>query len=190
MWQGETAVIIASGASLTQEDVNYCKGKARVAVVNDNYRLAPWADLLYACDMEWWDFHQPDFAGEKWTCDGEAAKKHGINYIAGHSRAGISLDPSYIHYGGNSGFQCCNLLVHRGVKKIILLGFDFQETGGKKHWFGDHPFPLHNMRNWANYTKHFNDAAQQFQQAGVEVVNCSRASALSCFRVSTIQAEI
>jgi hypothetical protein len=48
-------VCVASGHSLTKEDVEYCKGKAKVYIVNDGYKLAPWADLLYAAhtDRDW-----------------------------------------------------------------------------------------------------------------------------------------
>ena len=53
-WVDETAVCIASGPSLTQADVDYVRGKARVIVVNNGYLLAPWADVLYAADARWW----------------------------------------------------------------------------------------------------------------------------------------
>lgn len=189
-WKGKTAVAIASGASLTQEDIDYCKDKARVCVVNDNYRLAPWADLLYACDLQWWDYHKPDFAGQKWTVDDEAAQKYNLNHITGHSRSGLSLDRSFIHFGRNSGFQLLNLLAHAGVSRILLLGYDFQETAGKKHWFGSHPFPLHNMNDWRNSLRAINDASKDFNTLGIEVVNCSRNSAITAYRRSTVQEEL
>lgn len=53
----DTIVCVASGESLTRADVNYCRGKARVLAINDNYRIAPWADWLYACDGRWWDVY-------------------------------------------------------------------------------------------------------------------------------------
>ena len=45
-WVGDPAVVIASGPSLTQDYVDYCRGRAWVVVVNDNSRRAPWADVL------------------------------------------------------------------------------------------------------------------------------------------------
>jgi len=65
-------VLVASGPSLTQEQVDQCKGKATVMVINDNYKLAPWADHHYACDQHWWQWHEDDpdllaFKGKKWT---------------------------------------------------------------------------------------------------------------------------
>jgi hypothetical protein len=55
VWAGETAVLVASGPSLCPSDVDRVRGRARVIAVNDGYRLAPWADVLYACDRRWVD---------------------------------------------------------------------------------------------------------------------------------------
>ena len=65
--RGRPCVVVASGPSLTAEDVDYCRERAAVIVVNDNYKLAPWADVLYAADPEWWDLHQgaPSFQGDR-----------------------------------------------------------------------------------------------------------------------------
>jgi hypothetical protein len=53
-----TIVCIASGPSLTREDVDACRGAAGVVLaVNDTITYAPWADVLYACDRRWWQEH-------------------------------------------------------------------------------------------------------------------------------------
>jgi len=41
LWPGETFVCLASGPSLTQADVDYCRGKARVIAIKDVLHLAP-----------------------------------------------------------------------------------------------------------------------------------------------------
>ena len=76
-------VCVASGPSLIQEDIEYCKGKAKIYVVNDCHKIAPFADLLYAADTQWWEYYNgvPDFNGEKWTVSHEAHLKFGINRI-------------------------------------------------------------------------------------------------------------
>ena len=67
--------IIASGPSLTKEDVDAVRG-LNVIVINTSYWLAPWADILYACDGHWWDWHYENtdwkakldaFENKKWT---------------------------------------------------------------------------------------------------------------------------
>ena len=77
-WSGETVVVIATGPSLTAEDVDYCRGKARVIAINDAYTLAPWADALYATDAKWWHWHRgvASFTGAKWSMEHSAWGTH------------------------------------------------------------------------------------------------------------------
>jgi hypothetical protein len=175
----KTAVCIASGPSLTQEDVNYCRGKAKVYVVNDCYKLAPWADVLYACDLEWWNHHKgvPDFKGEKWTLTQAAAKKYSLNFINVLFNTTWSFSSDFVASGGNSGFQCLNLAVNQGAERVILLGYDMK-SGIKKHWFGDHPGALNRGSNYTSWIKHF-VRATEFIPANV--INCTRDTALHCF---------
>jgi hypothetical protein len=80
------AICIASGPSLTGDDLALCKQSGRtVYAVNDVYKVAPWADVLYAADTDWWDYHQgvPDFQGERWGCDPRCCDRWGLNYIPG-----------------------------------------------------------------------------------------------------------
>lgn len=169
-------------------------GKAiRTIAVNDCWRIAPHADLLYAADHAWWEVHSgvPDFAGERWTQDKskgiETAKRWGLRCVRSESRPGLSFDPTFIHQGGNSGFQVLNLAVLFGAARILLLGFDMQWSGGKSHWFGDHPAPLRNPNNFKAYRAAFDQAAPQLKDAGIEVINCSVETALTCFPRARIQ---
>ena len=50
LWPNSTVVCIGTGPSLTQADVDLCCSQARVIAVNDAYRMAPLADVLYAAD--------------------------------------------------------------------------------------------------------------------------------------------
>lgn len=177
-FKGETVVVVASGPSLSSADVEHCRGKARVAVINDNYKIAPWADLLYAADKPWWDFHQPEFAGQKWTQDEAAAALYGLKWVNGQWAPGISHSQNFIHYGYNSGFQCVNLVYLMGAKRILLLGFDMQRTAKKTHWFGDHPQELHRHADYGRWARTMDKAARRYEKAGIEVVNCSRETAL------------
>lgn len=184
-FKGETVVVVASGASLLAEDVEYCRGKAKIAVINDNYKLAPWAHLLYAADFGWWEYHHAavdDFGGQKWTQDERAAKNYGLNWVAGYWHPGISDDQRFIHYGYNSGFQCVNLVYLMGAIRILLLGFDMQRTKKKSHWFGDHPAPLHKHPNYTQWARTMDKAARRYEKRGVEVINCSRETALKEYK--------
>lgn len=69
---GGTVVCIASGPSLTTDDVEYVRGKATVIAVNDavlwasdppvnkwkDYRAeSTWADVIFSVDQNWWGDH-------------------------------------------------------------------------------------------------------------------------------------
>lgn len=174
-------VVVASGPSLTAADVDYCRGRAAVVVVNDNYRLAPWADALYAADPEWWDHHRgvPEFAGLRVTQDAGAARRWRLQYIECRRAAGFSLDAGIVHAGDNSGFQALNLAVLYGGRPIVLLGFDMQMRGAQRHWFGDHPGELNKASPYGHFAHAFNEAAQRHPD--VEILNATRDSALECW---------
>lgn len=90
-----------------------------------------------------------------------------------------------IHEGGNSGYQAINLAFHTGAKRIVLLGFDMQRTDGKAHWFGNHPGNMQVPSPYADWLHKFEQLAADLKVQGVEVLNCTRETALTCFeRVS------
>jgi hypothetical protein len=168
----KTAFCIASGPSLRKEDVDLCQNRGEVIVVNDCYKLAPWADVLYACDYDWWQAHDgaKGFEGEKMTWSAEANEKMGIPRV------------EFEYTGGNSGFQALLLAVKRGAKRVFLLGYDMKRgADGKSHWFGDHPGALNRGSNYKDWCDNFARWAPKLEEMGVEVINCSRDSALTCF---------
>jgi hypothetical protein len=173
--------IIASGPSLTAEDVDSLKGQC-VICINDNYLRAPWADVLYACDGQWWNGTATElkaFKGRKITQDKEAADKYVLEYIESVDAPGLSRDPSYIHKGSNSGIQAINLACHFGARRIVLLGYDMQATGGKSHWFGEHP---NNFRSsWHRWLPLYERVAADARQMDIEIINATRETALTCF---------
>lgn len=90
--------------------------------------------------------------------------------------------PGSIAGGSNSGYQVINLAAQFGARRIILLGYDFKRTGGKSHWHGDHPRPLGNLGNLRMWCEHMGLLARDLAAAGIDVVNASRETALTCFR--------
>jgi hypothetical protein len=172
-------------------------------VVNDAYKLLPWAESLYAADRRWWEAHHgcPSFTGEKWMPKSSAfntsakllAKKYGINVIPGEWRSGFSRNPTHIHFGnhgqGNSGFQAVNLAILLGATRIILCGFDMREVDGRKHFFGSHPRGLNPNQNFSGWRKGFADAAKALP-SGVEIINATPGSALTCFPFMDLQEAI
>lgn len=179
------AICIASGHSLNIKDVEYCRGKGKVYVVNDGYKLAPWADVLYAADTDWWDYHEgvKQFNGERWTCAKASSLKYDINHIDYKPQEKWSNSSDWIATGGNSGFQIVNLAEIHGATKIILLGYDMGYTD-KKHWFGEHPAKINRPSRYDEWIKRFNDA-KPFIKA--EVINCTPNSNLKCFPMAKLR---
>lgn len=193
--EDRTAVLIASGPSLTKAQVHdikyaWCDHPLWVMGVNDTYRIAPWIDTLYACDPQWWDVHidavRKCYIDELVTQDRGAAERYGLWHINSMStnadpKRALSNDSGYIHTGSHSGYQLLNIAYLRGAKKIILVGYDCTMMNGKRHWFGNHPEGLNRNSNYGPWVAHYRRAATQLENHGIEVINCSPGSAIDCF---------
>ncbi len=189
-WSGETVVCIATGPSLTVEDVNACRGRSRVIAINDAHRLAPWADVLYSSDRRWWEFYKgvPGFAGMKYGIGSAPSKKNGfppslgIRVLRNTGYHGLELAHDGLRNGKNSGYAAINLAVHFGATRILLLGYNMAHHGNKAHFFGSHPSGLNqNVNLYPSFLKAFDSIVEPLKAAGVEVINCSRESALNAF---------
>lgn len=191
LFPNATVVCLASGPSLTTEDVEYCRGKAPVIAVNDTHRMAPFADVLYACDAKWWEHHRgvPGFYGLKFALQSPAGRWPGVTVLKNDGVTGLAAEPSALCTGKNSGYQAINLAVHLGARRIVLLGYDMQSTGGKTHWFGDHPRALQQTAPYRMFLSMFDTIVQPLAALGITVLNCTRQTALKCFpRVSLEEA--
>lgn len=189
----ETTWIIASGPSLTREDCNKIRGCKAIAV-NTAYHSAPWVDVLYACDLRWWDWHYSqdemrfEFQGERWTQDEGARNKYHLKWIRSERNPGLSRDGRLIHQGANGGYQACNLAYHWGARRIRLLGFDMKAgPGGKKHFHGDHPSPMNANLPFGTWIANFQVLAKDLKSEGVEVINCTRDTDLRCFPIVPLE---
>lgn len=166
-------------------------GRCKVIVINNTWEKAPWADALYACDPQWWRHYKPTFAGQKWSqC--EEVEAFGGRRVMGREGPTLSLDPSVIAFGRNSGFQAINLALHFGAGRIVLAGFDCQSTGGKAHWHADHSVDNTGMHNptetaYQPWRKAFANAARQLRELGIPCLNASRETALTCFERTTLE---
>lgn len=190
-WPGETIVCLGGGPSLTVADVDAVQGRARVIAVNDAYKLAPWADVLYAADRRWIDWHQgvPTFTGLKYSIQANlSTMRLDWHVLRNTGFDGLELDPGALRTGFNSGYQAVNLAVHLGAARIILLGYDLCPDGMRTHWFGDHPQEIAVPSPYPQMREAFQTIVEPLKAAGVEVINCSRRTALTAFPCSTLEA--
>lgn len=181
----KTAIVIASGPSLTDEQVDAAERSGHFTiVVNSTYKKAPWAHVLYAGDFLWWktciNDVKREFKGELWTQDNATHQRWHINRMRGTNRDGLGRD--VIHLNGNSGVQAINLAYLWGYQRIYLLGFDMQlGPKGEKHWHRDHPAPMVQGQTFGEWLHKFEKVAKDLRELKIEVINLTPRSALACF---------
>ncbi len=188
LWPGSTIACLGGGPSLTQVQVDTLHGRARVIAVNDAWRLAPWVEVLYACDWRWWLKYVgvPDYSGLKVTLSnsrGHLDAHPDIQVLENTGTEGLEHDPGGLRTGRNGGYQAINLAVHLGAARILLLGYDMKpDASGRTHWFGDHDdWPTRASVFENVMLPHYAGLARELKALGVAVVNCTPGSALETF---------
>lgn len=180
-WTGRPCIIIASGPSAVLEPIPQ---GVRTIAVNNSWQLAPWADVLYASDAEWWQNGSwEEFGGLKVSRSGYPGVRKVSLRKAGHGWCNdLIMEPGVIGAGGSSAFQALNLALQFGSRKLAMVGCDCRLDLGV-HWHGSHvnglkdPYPS----TAAIWRRLFDAAAPQFAALGAEVVNCSPVSALTAY---------
>lgn len=189
-WSGQTALIVATGPSATDYDLSVPREGVRCIVIRSSWRLAPWADVLYGLDKEWWIAHQgcPEFRGLKVSPSPTACKVYGLRQVRLKPRADVLVDEIGVlgcglsSGGGHSGFQACNLAVQFGARRLVLIGFDMTLARGA-HWLpNDRGVARPDAGRVASWRQSMDACAPRFAELGVEVINASRGSALSAYR--------
>lgn len=178
LWEGKTVVVLASGPSMSKAvvDAVFSSGLPTI-VVNSTFKLAPWADMLYAADAAWWSAHPiaTEFQGLRVTVQDVC----GVLKLRCSGPDGFDPHPGAVRSGGHSGYQAVHIAMHAGAHRILLCGFDMHGT----HWHGMHEEPLRNTAEgtysrWVEAFAALRDAAVE---RNIEIMNCTPGSALSCF---------
>jgi hypothetical protein len=165
---------------MSAEVANMVRGAGRVIAVNDQYKIAPWADVLYAADFQWWHEHEAarSFAGTKVTLSVACGYDEVLLLKTGDAW-GVSEKRDTLNTCRNSGHQAMNLAYLYGATRLVLCGFDMRVVAGQEHWFGNHPVglgsPVPHLRDFAT---RMNRAIRDWDRLGVEVINTTPYSAL------------
>lgn len=163
-----------------------------MVVVNDCFRIAPWADALVALDTDWWERHGravgEQFEGEIFSPDPDVRDKFGAVFVPSTIRAGLSLSWDVAHFGADSGQWAIQIAVLHGARRILLLGYDMGDgPSGERHWFGDHPAGLRNSSPYELFLEKYATLPAWCAEHGVEIINCTRRSRLDCFPRSALR---
>jgi hypothetical protein len=207
--EGGTVICLASGPSLTVEDVEFARGKGVVIAVNDAVRLAPWADVIHSCDSTWWHKHHRamrELPGLKVRVQSGSQtvtrKLLGPKYCAGCRKPlptpqsscwckgiislfnagakGISLEQDTVCTALNSGGSAINVAVQLGAKRIVLLGYDMgPDNKGRKHFYDTDSQTI--TSSFITFRKHIATMVEPLKALGIDVWNCSRRTNLEAF---------
>jgi len=129
-------------------------------------------------DKAWWDYHRAEVTG---TFRGDL-------YSHGHRRGVECVRHAYFRQQGQNSGAGAIAVAHRfGARCVILLGYDCQYTGGRRHWHGDHPVGggSGNAGSVAKWPAQFRDLARCVP--GTQIINCSRETALTVFPLAKLE---
>lgn len=203
-WPGATVVCIAGGPSVTPQQVAlvrtwHAHGGCKVIVVNNGYMLAPWADAHYFADHRWYRWHKDKplfqaFTGERYsienagsTIDDERIVVLRNLSIVGGTMGRLSTDPTGLYTAMNGGYQAIGIAVHKGARRIVLLGYDMKPSAdGRHHWHPEHPVAMDGniYRFWR---EEYARMAPTAQTMGIEIVNATADTALDMFPQVTLE---
>ena len=151
-------------------------------MANTTFRIAPWADALFAMDPKWWKAHYREvcdvFEGERFTS------------ASLDSRFQLTRLTTKFHNYRNSGAGCVSLAVMKGACRVVMIGYDCQKDGSLSHWHGSHPAGLSDAKTVMLWPLIFDRLAKDMRRKNVQVVNASRRTALTCFERAELSAEL
>ena len=194
-WRGHSVVVVASGPSLTDEQITLIEHSVVFTIaVNNSYAKLQHPDVVYACDYLWWKLNhmkakQNIPRRQLWTQDRAAAEQFQLSHIQWEGKDG--LGKRGLRVNGNSGAGAINLAYHFGVRRILLIGMDMKlGLNGEKHWHPDHPKPMVQGQQFEEWRKKMGVLAADLKTEGVTVVNCTPGSALTCFPMGDLEQEL
>ena len=160
-----TWCLLAPGPSATAESAERVRAEGLpLGAITSAFQLAPWADFIAATDSAWWRRHPEalKLPGSKYTM-------HNVRHV---ERVKV---PGYVAVNsGVLGLECAK---RNGATRVMLLGFDMHGT----HYFGPYRNGLTNTSE-AKRRMHLTQYARwRRANPGIEVINCTPGSALTCF---------
>lgn len=176
-------VCLGSGPSLCADDVDRCYGPATVIAINDAYQLAPWADILYAPDAQWWKrtIAVPHLPLLRYTLQPDAQRyRDRVTVLPFTGQDGIDWTPMRVRTGRHGGYSAINIACHLQPSRIVLLGYDLQPSPTYQHHFADlHAVTIgRTLTRYAAWLPRYNGLAAELASHGIEIVNASRQTAI------------
>lgn len=168
-----TAIVIAPGESLTQEQCDATRGYGLTVAVSDAYKLAPWCDAIAANDRAWWR-ERPD--AKAMTC-----AKYSACSIEGVTQVERT---DFVGTGSSSGVLGLWIAKFLGATRILMIGFDNKGA----HFFGPHTGSLKNTPagRFKVFDHQFAHLRNYFKIVNVEARNATPDTALNAIQKTTL----
>lgn len=190
IWPGRTVYILGGGPSLASVDVDRLRGE-RVIACNNAYKLGRWIDVALFADKEWLG-PQVDglrnFPGLKISLnenhDSKLGRALNIRVVKMDPRiGGLVRNPAVVAWNFSTGAAAINVAMHFGAKRIVLLGFDMRKINGRQNWHDEHGNEETHNPYQTKFLPRFPKIAESLAKAGIECINATPGSALTCFPI-------
>lgn len=192
-WYPCTAVVIGNGLSaLTIQPEELERPHVRSLVCNGGYKTFPKADVLMCTDRRWLA-DNPDLSGYKGpmivVTRPEAVQQidprmvHVQRKFIGDARGDIFARRDTLVEGWNSTTTNISCAILRGARRIILIGVDLQPgPDGRRRIYDElKDRPSAARMRYQRQVRHLTMQANWVRRKGIEVINCSIPSGLTCY---------
>ncbi len=193
-WTGMTAVCMATGPSLTREQVAAVKSASVKTIAINDLGLstrdpsASWCHIWYAADWQFWHAYKEQAARSlalKVTADTNAMPHGVVDLFLDTKKVEKAKEyaKGYAISGGHSGFQALQVAIFCGATRVCLVGYDCKPKGKDTNYFGRKPEKLHRASSYNLWPQCYQDLKLP---AGVEVINCTPDSAINAYQFKPI----
>jgi len=190
-WQGQTAVIVASGPSTELIDRELLRGQKIVAVAH-GYRALQGihAQALVIGGRAFYTYNVLEsinvdqiiaaqfYSSWAWLTQ----RDERLVYMHRAQRHGLTADRTALAGSESSVMLAINYVVHRGVRKIVLLGCDGQPSSdGRRRVQTDQQDTRNARDRYDIQEKAMATQIEPLRKLGVDIVNCSPQTALTIY---------
>lgn len=157
-------------------------------MINDAWHFAPWADVLYAPDAQWWRWQKDrrvrseDLPAVKFSLQPDARLFYpAVRVLRYSGEIGIEWEPGTIRTGRHSGYAVINLAAQTRPKRVVLLGYDVQSSADGQHHAGP-DYPIHSARvatRYESWLPMYDHTVAHLAERGISIVNASRETAIT-----------
>lgn len=193
-WYRDTAVVVGNGPSMLSFPLESLRRpRVRVLVANGGYLLVPWADVLMCTDRRWLAAHEGELGGYKGpmivVTQPKVVTKPDPRMVLlrrrfiGEAKSDPFARRDTLFEGWNSTSTSISCAILRGARRIILIGVDLSPGHDLRRRTYDDSKDNAKVAalRYGRQVTHLTLQAEWVRRKGIEVINCSPRSGLTCY---------